>query len=384
MNIGSNSKSRKRSKRTVIAAFFGFLLAVALIGGLMAPSLALGPPPAAAHRVWGDVTFGLELAPADTVVSAQIGDLEWTTLVDDQGSYGLEDPFFYVPADDLDTPEKDGGDPGDIITWWVNGVLATTTCPLCDDPAGPILFENMGHNRVDLNVSDVTYDLTVNANPFEGGIVTGSGAYPEGAVVPVTATPADECWYFINWTGDVADTDSAETTVSVDADKTVTANFAKHSCILTVNANPPEGGTVTGGGTYDCCTDVEVTATPADDRWYFVDWSGDVADHDSAETTVSVEGDKTVTANFAARTYELALVSGWNLVSLPLIPNSANTEDIIAGIIDNIACVWTYDNATGRWAFYAPGAPSDLTEMTCGKGYWVRVTDSCTLTIEGS
>jgi len=58
-----------------------------------------------------------------------------------------------------------------------------------------------------------------------------------------------------------------------------------------------------------------------------------------------------------------------------------STEDLLADIADNVRSVWAYDNATGSWALYSPGEPSDLTEMTHSQGYWVGVTDSCTLTI---
>jgi len=81
--------------------------------------------------------------------------------------------------------------------------------------------------------------------------------------------------------------------------------------------------------------------------------------------------------------YDIPLGSGWNLVSVPLILDSASIEDILADMMNNVDSVWAYDNTTDRWAFYAPGEPSDLTEMTCDKGYWVRVTDPCTLTVEG-
>jgi len=80
--------------------------------------------------------------------------------------------------------------------------------------------------------------------------------------------------------------------------------------------------------------------------------------------------------------YDIPLGSGWNLISLPLIPDSANIEDILADIMNDVDSVWAYDNATGSWASYAPGEPSDLTEMTCDKGYWVEVNDPCTLTVD--
>jgi len=80
--------------------------------------------------------------------------------------------------------------------------------------------------------------------------------------------------------------------------------------------------------------------------------------------------------------YDILLYSGWNLISLPLIPQSQSIEDVLAGIsVDGVAA---YDGATQAWYLYSPGVPSDLTEMTHGKGYWVKVTSPCTLTIEGT
>jgi len=182
-------------------------------------------PPLGDHRFWGDVTRGDPPAsvPENTRVDARIEakSLEWTTYTDSLGRYGYgdADPFYVL--------EENGAVAGDVITWWVDGVLADTLCPDCDDPSGPIHFENMGHNRVDLDAAGVTYDI------------------PLGA--------------------------------------------------------------------------------------------------------------------------------GWNLISLPVIPDSTDIEDILADIMPNVEGVWAYDNATGRWSVYSPGEPSDLAEMTWGKGYWVGV-----------
>jgi len=43
-------------------------------------------------------------------------------------------------------------------------------------------------------------------------------------VVDISATPASG-YQFVDWTGDVVDPNSVSTTVTMDADKTVTANF---------------------------------------------------------------------------------------------------------------------------------------------------------------
>ena len=144
----------------------------------------------------------------------------------------------------------------------------------------------------------VLYTLTAQAVPAEGGTVTGGGAYASGTQVQVTATPANDCWHFVNWTGPVADPNSASTTVYVDGNKAIAANFALYQYTLTADASPPEGGSVTGGGTYDCGTDAAIAATPSD-GYRFANWTGDAADPNSPSTAVHVDADKAVTANFA-------------------------------------------------------------------------------------
>jgi len=59
-----------------------------------------------------------------------------------------------------------------------------------------------------------------------GSVDPTGGPYAAGTIVQLTAT-ADSDWQFDNWTGDVANSNAFSTTVTMDADKTVTANFAQ-------------------------------------------------------------------------------------------------------------------------------------------------------------
>jgi uncharacterized repeat protein (TIGR02543 family) len=77
--------------------------------------------------------------------------------------------------------------------------------------------------RVDLQYT-TTLTMAVNGNGSTDPLV-GTHTYPQGTVVNITATPASG-WQFDGWTGDVADPTSATTTVTMNTDKTVTANFA--------------------------------------------------------------------------------------------------------------------------------------------------------------
>jgi len=72
--------------------------------------------------------------------------------------------------------------------------------------------------------------------------------------------------------------------------------------------------------------------------------------------------------------YQLQLYEGWNLIGIPCIPEVPYIELMLYDIIDYVESVWTYDGETGYWSSYSPGAPSDLTEMVDGKGYWIKMT----------
>jgi len=158
------------------------------------------------------------------------------------------------------------------------------------------------------------YDLIIDSTT--GGSVTTPGAgtftYDAGTVVNLVAV-ADECYEFVNWTGDgVTDPDSATTTITMDGAKNVTANFALLSYDLT--ADSTDGGEVTAPGedtfTYDCGTVVDLVAAP-EEGYRFVEWTGDVgtiADVEAAETTITTNGAYTITADFIAQ-YDLTIDS---------------------------------------------------------------------------
>jgi hypothetical protein len=76
------------------------------------------------------------------------------------------------------------------------------------------------------------YKLTTAANPSNGGTVspTSGNFYTSGTVVPLTATP-NSGFTFSNWTGAVANSTSASTTITMNAPESVTANFAAQAQI---------------------------------------------------------------------------------------------------------------------------------------------------------
>ena len=169
------------------------------------------------------------------------------------------------------------------------------------------------------------YDLTMDST--DGGEVTtpgeGTFTYDAGTVVDLVAK-AEEGYLFVNWTGDVdtiADVDAAETTITMDDDYEITANFEEISppppppILYALAINSTNGGSVTipGEGTfkYDAGTVVGLAAE-AEEGYRFVNWTGDVdiiANVNAAETTITMNGDYSITANFTARV-NWALIGG--------------------------------------------------------------------------
>ena len=152
-----------------------------------------------------------------------------------------------------------------------------------------------------------TYDITVVANPEEGGVVEGAGTYDHGTTCTLIATPG-EIYNFVNWTldGEEVSTD-AEYTFTVTADGEYVANFELKSYEITVVANPSIGGTVEGAGTYTHGDECTLIATP-DEIYNFVNWTlnGEEVSTD-AEYTFTVVGEGEYIANFEIKKYDVVV-----------------------------------------------------------------------------
>ena len=115
-----------------------------------------------------------------------------------------------------------------------------------------------------------------------------------------TANPPYE---FSNWSGDASG--SSTTTVTMDADKTVTANFSIPCYTLSTAVNPGGSGTIAAspgpncGLKYTTGTVVQLEASP-DEAYRFTEWTG-AASGSTNPTSVTMDADKSVTANFTRR-----------------------------------------------------------------------------------
>ena len=117
------------------------------------------------------------------------------------------------------------------------------------------------------------YEITATANPTNGGTIEGAGNYEAGMPCTLTATAA-EGFTFVNWTDATGAVVSANPayTFTVSGDASYVANFSLNSYAITATANPTEGGTVTGAGTYNHGASATLTAT-ANAGYNFINWT---------------------------------------------------------------------------------------------------------------
>jgi len=173
---------------------------------ILIPSSIVYAVPPQAQTFYGTVTLDGSPALDGTDVTATMNGRQFSDNTSG-GSYSII----------IQTIEGDQG--GDAISFTVNGFNAGSTTL---NPGG-ITTRNLSattpppppdQHRLTIKV---TGEGTTSPSP-------GSRNYDEDRVVTVRAIPADG-WLFSDWDGDVSDRNSSQTTVRMDSDKTITANF---------------------------------------------------------------------------------------------------------------------------------------------------------------
>ena len=132
--------------------------------------------------------------------------------------------------------------------------------------------------------------------------------YDPGTVVTLVAAP-DAGYRFAEWTGNAStidDANAASTTVTVNNDYSVTANFVKQYN-LTISSTAGGAVTMPGEATYAYHEGevVNLVAQP-EGGYHFVNWTGDIttiANVTAAITSIAVNSSCIITANFAVDLY---------------------------------------------------------------------------------
>lgn len=168
-------------------------------------------------------------------------------------------------------------------------------------------YETAGHAAAELNTAEGSFQITqafnisVQANPANGGSVTGGGSYGVGSIATLVATPNTNAmpYYFLNWTENgVFQTATNQYRFTVTRDRVLVANFTLPSYQISGVSDPSEGGYVTGSGTYFHGTTNTLKAT-ANPGYLFTNWTekGSVVAI-QPELTVVASANRSLVAHF--------------------------------------------------------------------------------------
>jgi len=150
-----------------------------------------------------------------------------------------------------------------------------------------------------------SYNLNITA--VNGSVVKSpdKASYNPGETVTLQATP-NAGYHFVNWSGDASGTNTS-VTITMDSNKSVTANFAINTYTLNVTATNGSVSKTPNKSFYNHGETVTLGAT-ANTGYHFSNWSGDASGTNST-TTIVMNSNKSVTANFSLNTYSLTVTS---------------------------------------------------------------------------
>jgi hypothetical protein len=151
--------------------------------------------------------------------------------------------------------------------------------------------------------------------------------YDAEEVVDLVALP-DDYYHFVEWTGDVttiADVYHASTTITMNGNYKITANFELEPGWYSLTVSSIEGGSVTQPGegiyVYSVNMTVDLVAEP-DEHYQFVEWTGDVdtvGDVTAAATTITMNNSYSIMASFE-------LQEGWHSLTISSTDGGSVTE----------------------------------------------------------
>jgi uncharacterized repeat protein (TIGR02543 family) len=197
------------------------------------------------------------------------------------------------------------------------------------------------------NGTVILREFTLSVSIDGSGSVTknpNQATYPYGTVVQLTAV-ADSEWVFSSWTGDLSG-NTNPASITMTGNKSVTAHFTENQYTLAITTDG--SGSVTKNpdqATYTYGQVVTVTAVPGT-GWVFSSWTGDLSGSQNP-TTITMNGNKAVTAHFTANQYTLAITTDGS-GSVTKNPNQAT---YIYGQVVTVTAVpvtgWEFSSWTG-------------------------------------
>ena len=210
------------------------------------------------------------------------------------------------------------------------------------------------------NTTDVIPGTGVSCYPLTGTNSTNCAGYSEGALKAVFSAA-----------------------ITIVTDPTYVGSVSFGSCAGLRYTN---GSVVLRSELLPEFTNLHVCANPSY-GFTFTGWTStggiNVANNLSPLTTLQLTGPGTLTAHYEV---QITLQSGWNLISLPLVPSDSLIGDLLKPLVtkNEVVSVWTYTSTPRVWQYYLPGKTSTLTTMVDGNGYWIYMTAADKLNVTGT
>jgi uncharacterized repeat protein (TIGR02543 family) len=210
--------------------------------------------------------------------------------------------------------------------------------------ANPLTIVMNDNKAVTATFTQNQYTLTVNTSG-QGSVAKApnQATYASGSSVQLTATPAAG-YVFSGWSGDLSGS-ANPATVTMNANKAVTATFTQSTYTLTVTVSPTAGGTVTrnNNGPYHLNDVVVLTEAPSA-GYTFSSWSGDGTGSGTTRT-VTITGNMAATATFTQNQYQVVFATSGSGATSP-----SGTQTYAAGAVVPISATAGSDYTFSSWS----------------------------------
>nr|WP_321485231.1 choice-of-anchor D domain-containing protein [uncultured Draconibacterium sp.] len=229
-----------------------------------------------------------------------------------------------------------------FLSWTENGTQVATNASYS--------FTVTSDRTLIANFEAKTFNISASSSPSNGGSVSGAGSYNYGGTANLTATAA-EGYDFVDWTEDgTTVSTNANYVFTVTSDRTLIANFEAKTFNISASSSPSNGGGVSGAGSYNNGATANLIATAAE-GYDFVDWTEDgTTVSTNASYSFTVTSDRTLIANFEAKTFNISASSSpsnGGSVSGAGSYNYGGTANLIATAAEGYDFVdWTEDGTT--------------------------------------
>ncbi len=302
-----------------------------------------------------------------------------------EGNYFLNVPIPFETS-------RDGSPPGDLVAR--DNILAGTTGPgstrgtafepstfysyTIDSPEDipAMLTSYAGSGKYDFSggeptTTTPTYTLAINA--VNGSVLRdpAQAVYDSGSTVQLTAVPATG-YNFVDWSGDLSGS-SNPTSIIMNSNKNVTANFAINQYTITATAGPNGSINPSGVINVNYGDSLQFTITP--NIGYRIDSvivNGVYQGNMSTYTFRNISANHFITVKFSVVTQILSFIinPGWNMVSVPLTVSDYRKSELFPNSISD--------------AFSYEGGYILKDTLRNGIGYWVKFQSAEEISMVGS